>query len=135
MSRYNNYFASHFSSCRLLKVGRDPHRGRDVKIYAIPGEFDVVGISDGTDSWVAPVATGFLEDVRKMLVRIQAGEDVKPLVSAGRRRIAEHALPDTYTTVTGRVKSTVEEKQLLLNTALDQQNTLIRSRRVICVPS
>lgn len=136
MSRYNHLFANHFGSCRLLKVGRDPHRERDVKIYAIPGEFDVVGISDGTDSWVAPVATGFLEDVRKILVRIQAGEDVKPLVSAGRRKIADHALPDTYSTVTGRIKSIAEERQQLLNTALDQQNTLItRSRRVINLPS
>lgn len=70
---YNHHLKTHFGSCRLLKVGRDPHRERDVKIHAIPGEFDVVGISDGTDSWIAPIATGFLEDVRKALVQLQAG--------------------------------------------------------------
>lgn len=96
--RYNHHFSNQFSACRLLKTGRDPHRERDVKIYAIPGEFDVVGITDGVDSWVAPVATGFLEDVRKMLQRIQAGEDVQPTTSP-RRRIAT---AEVETTPTGR---------------------------------
>lgn len=88
--RYNSHFANHFGSCRLLKTGRDPHRERDVKIYALPGEFDVVGITDGTDSWVAPVATGFLEDVRKMLQRIQSGTDLPATTTTTRRQVTPH---------------------------------------------
>ena len=116
--RYNHLFANHFGSCRLLKVGHDPHRNRDVKIYAVPGEFDVVGISDGTDCWVAPINTGFLEDVRKMLERIRAGEDVKPLGLGG-------------TTPTGRrrINFTPELHQLPVS------ETAKRIRRVIHLPS
>lgn len=128
MARYNHHFANHFGGCRLLKSGHDPHRNRPVKIYAIPGEFDVVGISDGTDAWIAPVATGFLEDVRKMLVRIQQGEDVHAVYAPSRRRIGGSP--------TGRIIDEAEERQRVLNTALDQQQTLVRStRRVINVPT
>ena len=100
MSRYNHHLMNHFGACRLLKSAHDPHRDRPVKIYAIPGEFDVVGITDGTDAWIGPVSTGFLEDVRKMLQRIQAGDDV--VVSpTGRRVIARlpepHQLPVSET--------------------------------------
>ena len=88
--RFNHLFASQFGSCRLLKKGHDPHRNRDVRIYALPGEFEIVGMTDGVDCWVAPVATGFLEDVRKLLARIRAGEDVRAVEDdrpPARRRI------------------------------------------------
>lgn len=108
--KYNHYFANQFGSCRLLKTGRDPHRNRDVRIYALPGEFEVVGMTDGVDSWIAPVATGFLEDVRKLLNRIRSGEDVRAIAEAAapaRRRIA---LPgdEPERTPTGRLRRRIE---------------------------
>ena len=35
---------------RLIARARDTSRGRDVTIHAMPGYWDVVGISDGTDA-------------------------------------------------------------------------------------
>lgn len=97
--RFNHHFANKFGACRLLKVAQDPHRNREVRIYMLPGEFDIVGMTDGVDVWIAPTVTGFLEDVRKMLGEIRAGGDPGPLASkravstpgntAARRRIAD----------------------------------------------
>ena len=106
--RFNHYFSNHFGSCRLLKEMRDPHRERDVSVYALPGEFSCVGITDGIDAWVAPVATGFLEDVRKMLLQIQAGGDPRPVLSKKRGQAAPSP--------TGRRHISVPEIQNLPNT-------------------
>lgn len=83
--KYNRHFQDHFRSCQLLKTGHDPHRNRRVEIRFIPGEYEVVGITDGTDAWVAPVSTGFLEDVRKLLERIRAGDRIEPIYEAPKK--------------------------------------------------
>jgi hypothetical protein len=84
---YRNFINSHFDGCRLLANAYDEHRNRAVRIFMMPGQFDVVGVSDGTDSWVAPViADPFSVSVKRILDDIQAGKD--PVVETkGRRRV------------------------------------------------
>lgn len=85
--RYNRHLCEHFKNCRLLKIGHDPHRNRRVEIRFIPGEFEVVGMTDGVEAWVAPLATGFLEDVRKMLAELQkTGKFPEAVVEPEKRR-------------------------------------------------
>ena len=85
--KYNVYFANHFRDCRLLVRGYDPHRQRQVEVRLIPGEWDVVGISDGVDAWVAPVvvASPLFDKARAVMADIRAGKDPKPLEA--RRRV------------------------------------------------
>jgi hypothetical protein len=76
--------ASHFSGCRLIARARDLCRDRNVTIHAIPGYYDVVGVSDGTDAWVAPCSAGpFFKtstgDVTKIMRALQAGEPLPPV--------------------------------------------------------
>lgn len=108
--RFNEYLSSHFRSCRLLAEGHDPHRGRDVTLHQIPGTFDVVGVFDGVDAWVAPVLINpFGANVQALLRRIQDGEQVAPVLRARtadqQKRQRVRLLPDTTTTTTqGRVR-------------------------------
>lgn len=75
---YKHLINTHFSSCRLLATARDHCRQRDVKIFALPGEFDHVGVTDATDAWIAPAAPSiFSVDVMDLLRRIRLGEDVR----------------------------------------------------------
>lgn len=91
MSRFNHYMNSHFSGCRLLARARDECRNRNVSLYQVPGYWDCVGVSDGTDSWIAPAsaapffktATG---DVADILRRLQAGEPLPEPPEAPRPR-------------------------------------------------
>lgn len=55
MSRFNHYFANDFASCLLVGYARDHHRGRDVRIFKMPGDVENVGVTDGIDKWIAPV--------------------------------------------------------------------------------
>lgn len=77
MGKYNHHFANHFGSCRLIATGWDPHRNRDIQLHLIPGELECVGVTDGVDAWVAPIATPFLSDVHKALQALWKGEDVR----------------------------------------------------------
>ena len=92
MARFNEYFKNHWEGCRLLAEARDNHRNRDVRIYMVPGEFDIVGVSDGTDAWVAPVAIDpFSVSVKRILEDIRAGKDPRAVIAPKRRRIAQEA--------------------------------------------
>lgn len=84
---YRNWINCHFDNCRLLANAYDEHRNRAVRVFMMPGVFDVVGVSDGVDAWVAPViADPFSVSVKRILDDIQAGKD--PAVeSKGRRRV------------------------------------------------
>lgn len=74
--RFNKFMQSHFAGCRLLAHARDTCRNRQVKVYALPGEFDVVGVSDGVDAWMAPVvADPFTVNVGRLLQQIREGKD------------------------------------------------------------
>lgn len=74
MASFNRFFANHFGGCKLVGIGFDPHRNRDVKLFMIPGEVEVLGVSDGVDTWVAPTSSPFLEPVTKA-VRAFVGGD------------------------------------------------------------
>lgn len=74
MSDYKHHMKSHFAGCRHLANAYDPHRQRDVKLFHIPGDFTVVGVDDGTDSWIAPtMCNPFSVDVVKLYERIRSG--------------------------------------------------------------
>ena len=90
MSRFNAYFANHFAACRLLATGYDQHRLRHVKAYLVPGYQDEIGMTDGTDCWIAPVTSGFSifkdVDLRKLVNSVFAGENPPVAQAAGPRR-------------------------------------------------
>lgn len=92
MSRFNRFMESHFAGCRLLANTTDNCRGRQVRVYALPGEFAVVGVCDGVDAWLAPVvADPFSVNVSRLLDRLRAGEDIK--VEAPRVRVRVEIKP------------------------------------------
>lgn len=88
MTRFNHHFANHFGGCQLLFTGQDPHRGREVQVRLIPGEWDVVGLTDGTDAWVAPVnaiGSPLLARAKMIMDEIRAGKP--PRTAATRRKL------------------------------------------------
>lgn len=96
MNRYNEYMHTHFRSggCRLIARAHDDCRNRDVTIHAMPGYFDVVGVSDGTDAWVAPASAGLFfktatGDCAELMRMLKAG-DALPPVPALRARTRVH---------------------------------------------
>jgi hypothetical protein len=87
--RFNNYMANHFSSCTLIARAYDKCRNRDVTLHAIPGHWDVVGVSDGVDAWVAPAVPGLFSgtatsDVHDIIRRMKIGEPPPALPSTAR---------------------------------------------------
>lgn len=102
MANYKLHMNSKFASCRLLAHARDNHRNRDVKLYAIPGEFDVVGVSDGVDVWIAPTSINpFSVNVKQLLEKLARGEDLTP---APLRRRFPAATEDSASTHTSTLR-------------------------------
>lgn len=98
MSRFNAYMSNHFGSCMLLAESYDPHRQRDVKIYRVPGEDAYVGVTDGTDSWIAPVVADlFTCNIKRIMDDLHAGK--MPVISKSRERkkLPEQILPVSTT--------------------------------------
>lgn len=96
MADWKHYMSSHFSSCTLLARARDHHRERDVRIYVIPGVGDAVGISDGTDCWIAPAsAECFSVNVRRLLDDLHAGRGISAEALAGPKKRERRALLST----------------------------------------
>lgn len=141
MGKYSSYFQAHFRGLRLLVEGEDPHRGRPVKIYAIPGDFSIVGVTDTIDAWIAPTTVApspLFDKVRKALYALQRGEPVPNAVEEAaapvRRRLTALSAPQTDTptqdtprrrvTVTGRA---VDDVGALLTTC-NQQSLSLRRR-------
>lgn len=56
MSEYNGLMNTHFSSCPKLGQFEDPYRDRTVSIFFLDRE-DMVGVSDGVDSWLCAPAS------------------------------------------------------------------------------
>lgn len=83
MSRYNNHMNTGWQSCVLLTRAFDPHRNRQVELRAIPGEFELVGVWDGVDAWVAPVVNDpFSVNIRRILDDF-ARTGIPPKTAAG----------------------------------------------------
>lgn len=84
---YKSWINCHFAGCRLLANAHDEHRNRAVQVFMLPGHFDHVGVTDGTDAWIAPViADPFSVNVKRILDDIQAGKDPR-VESKGRQRV------------------------------------------------
>lgn len=63
----------------LLANARDEHRNRDVRLYLMPGEFETVGVTDGTDAWVAPViADPFSVNIARLMQDVREGKIIRP---------------------------------------------------------
>lgn len=105
MSRYNHHFQNHFSSCVLLARAFDPHRNRNVELRMLPGQFDVVGVTDGTDAWIAPVVSDpFRVNIARLIEDARNGK--KPEIRKPRIRVlapAEEAQPQPQTTTRRRI--------------------------------
>ena len=99
MSRFNTYINTHFSSCRVIARAFDDCRGREVTLHQIPGHWDAVGVTDGTDAWVAPAAAApFFRtatgNVAEILRRLQAGEPLPEIPDAPPRKRQRVRLDD-----------------------------------------
>lgn len=86
MGKFTTFINTHFegSGCRLIARAFDKCRQRRVKLYAVPGYWDVVGVSDGTDAWIAPASAGlFMEtatgNCADLMRRLQAGDELPPV--------------------------------------------------------
>jgi len=89
MANFKHYFDSRFAGCRLIAKAYDQHRNRDVSIYLLPGMVDVVGVSDGVDRWVAPVAPElFSVNIQQVLRDIHSGVPITLPVVAGKPQAA-----------------------------------------------
>ena len=64
--RFNNYLVSHFKACPLLLEYRDHGRQRQVRVFNIDDD-TLVGVSDGVESWIAPVANFERFDLRSIM--------------------------------------------------------------------
>lgn len=93
MSKFNTYFNNDFSGCRLLAKAYDHCRDRNVNIYLVPGFDDCVGVSDGTDKWIAPViADPFSVNVAQIIADIRDGKNPKlPVIGNNAAQVAQEA--------------------------------------------
>jgi hypothetical protein len=74
-TRFNDYLTSHFRSCRLISKAYDEHRKRNVGLHLIPGHWDVIGVTDEHESWIAPVnASCFGVNVQRLLDDFREGK-------------------------------------------------------------
>jgi len=65
---FKHHINNHFNGCVCLANTRDEGRNRPVQLFALPGEFNYVGVSDGTDAWIAPViADPFSVNIKRLL--------------------------------------------------------------------
>lgn len=99
MPDYKHYMNNGMRGCRLIAYKHDPHRNRDVRAFAVPGQFDVVLLTDGVDSWVCPAMKGhpYFDDYWQLLNKIANGEPIPPptpIVHRARVRAAAEPQPD-----------------------------------------
>ena len=84
---------NNFAQCRHIANAYDPHRHRDVRLYHIPGDFTIVGVSDGTDTWIAPTSCNpFSVDVVRLYERIRNGE-ILEAPNQVRKRVLVNPIP------------------------------------------
>ncbi len=96
MSDYKFHLNHKFSSCQHIANARDTHRGRDVKLFHMPGNFEYVGIFDGIDAMICPVSGDpYSANVARILNDIREGKqiEVKPLARTRNRVDPQMELP------------------------------------------
>lgn len=124
MADWKRYMGNHFGSCRVIAYAFDNCRGRDVSIFAVPGEFDDVGVSDGTDCWIAPAAASlFSVNVQRLMQDLQAGKPLpKPEKGATGPAKARRALLDDVGNIIGGVKPRTQVVSLEMTDARVRKN-------------
>lgn len=91
MNRYNNMMKNHFAGKTQIASMPDPGRGRTIKVFFLDDE--VVGLSDGTDAWVAsPGACCLALRLPDLIAKHKAGElhyqeGDPPTKASARRRV------------------------------------------------
>lgn len=126
MSRFNTYFANNFSGCRLLAYARDPHRGRDISIYQMPGFVEEVGVTDGVDKWICPViANPFSVNIIDLMRHVLAGEPIPTPVKPGVGKTSRRAV------IGEEPANTPKPARRALLAPINESQTPPRSRRAI----
>lgn len=75
MGKFTRYFENGFSGCTPLAKTYDNCRKREVTVFLIPGEVEVVGCFDQTDAWIAPVsADPFTVNIQRLVQDFYAGK-------------------------------------------------------------
>lgn len=135
MANWKTFINSGFSGCMLLAYARDHVRQRDVKIWLVPGERDDVGISDGTDAWIAPVSADcFSVNVKRLIDDLNAGKQIPkpvPPVAGGRRRLLPEAIVMTteHLPGEGHAKPSGGRRRLFDASAAATPSTTTKARR------
>lgn len=96
MSDFKYHIGSKFGACKLVAVGLDPHRQREVRLYHLPGNFNYVGINDGVDCFIAPASIDpFSKGIARLFADIRAGKEIVVEQLAKPRRVvsAQRELP------------------------------------------
>ncbi len=128
MSRFNTYFNNNFSGCRLLAYARDPHRGRDVSIYMMPGFVEEVGVTDGIDKWICPViANPFSVNIIDIMRRVIAGESIPTPVKPGVGKTSRRAV------LAEEPATTPKPSRRALLAPINEVPTPSRSRRAVII--
>lgn len=78
MTQYNLLLNTHFRGRPLLGQMPDVNRGRILKAYYI-GEDDVVGVSDGVESWISPLTACHDLNLPRLLEDYKAGKIQQPI--------------------------------------------------------
>lgn len=78
---------SRFRTCHRIAKAFDLCRNRDVTLYLIPGRFDLVGVDDTVDVWMAPVAADpFSVNIKRIVADIQAGKPLHEIEVVSKRK-------------------------------------------------
>lgn len=126
MANYKLYMNRDFAGCRLLAYAYDHCRLRDVRIFMMPGEVETVGVSDGTDTWIAPVAGDpFSVNIPRIMKDILDGKTVAVPVKPGAPQIKRRAV------LPGEGGQSIHQSRRALLTPITQAPSQSRSRRVI----
>ena len=85
----NHHFVNHFGSCPDLAKAYDPYRERDVELRYMADQPEFIGVTDGTDCWVAPIAG---DPFRVNIVRLVADHRAGKLPQLDQHPPSRHSL-------------------------------------------
>lgn len=86
---------NHFRGHTLLGEMEDSNRGRTVRAYLIKDRTDIVGVSDGVDSWIAgPHSCLYSLNLPEVIAAISRGEAIVPKLVSPKAKRLRHSLSD-----------------------------------------
>jgi hypothetical protein len=102
---YKDRINTGFASCTLLAYARDHCRERDVRLYLLPETDDCVGVTDGTDAWIAPrSASLFSVNVDRIIADFRAGKGLPKPARPGAPRTRRRLAPEDAAFNPGRAR-------------------------------